>query len=131
MNITWFTLLIQLDLVISFYTALYPMKRKIETKYRLPLLNWVSIPPTQIAGTVFTQLDDESILKELDLLEFEEAFKTKGQSEPALPNTPRSDPSIRKAARQSLLDPNRSQNVAIARRKVTCSSSVLKQSITA
>ena len=109
---------------------LYPMKRKIETKYRLPLLNWVSLPPTQIAGTVFTQLDDETILEELDFSEFEEAFKNKRQNEPALPGTPKSDHSIRKMAKESLLDPTRSQNIAIARRKVTCSTSSLKQYIT-
>jgi len=60
--------------------GLHPNKRKIETKYRLPLLNWVTIPTTQIAGTVFHQLDDETVLKEVDFSEFEEAFKTKAQS---------------------------------------------------
>ena len=60
--------------------GLHPNKRKIETKYRLPLLNWVAIPPTQISGTVFTQLDDESVLKQIDFTDFEETFKAKGQS---------------------------------------------------
>ena len=41
-------------------------KRKIETKYRLPLLNWSSIPATQISGTVFTEMDDEKIIKLID-----------------------------------------------------------------
>ena len=39
------------------------MKRKIETKYRLSLLNWVTIPPTQVANTVFAYIADEKILK--------------------------------------------------------------------
>lgn len=59
--------------------GLHPNKRKIETKYKLPLLNWVTIPATQISGTVFNSLNDESILKELDFTDFEETFKTKGQ----------------------------------------------------
>ena len=105
------------------------MKRKIETKYRLPLLNWVTIPPTQVANTVFAHIDDEKILKALDLEDFEEVFKAKGQSESKLHGPVLSEPSIRRAIRESILQPNRSQNVAIARRKITCSMETLKQSI--
>ena len=118
-----------LCILLSFYAALYPMKRKIETKYRLPLLNWVTIPPTQVANTVFPQIDDEKILKALDLEDFEEVFKTKGQSESKLHRPVLSEPSIRRAIRESILQPNRSQNVAIARRKIACSMETLKQSI--
>ena len=60
--------------------GLHPNKRKIETKHKLPLLNWVTIPATQISGTVFSRLDDETILKEVDFTEFEETFKTKAQA---------------------------------------------------
>ena len=92
-----------LCILLSFYAALYPMKRKIETKYRLPLLNWVTIPPTQVANTVFPQIDDEKILKALDLEDFEEVFKTKGQSESKLHRPVLSEPSIRRAIRESIL----------------------------
>ena len=95
------------------------MKRKIESKYCLPLLNWVTIPPTQVANTVFAQIDDEKILKALDLEDFEQVFKTKGQSESKLHGPVLSEPSIWHAIRESILQPNRSQNVAIARRKIT------------
>ena len=60
--------------------GLHPNKRKIETKFKLPLLNWVTIPATQIAGTVFHQLDDETVLRQLDFTEFEEIFKMKTQA---------------------------------------------------
>lgn len=60
--------------------GLHPNKRKIETKYKLPLLNWVTMPATQISGTVFSHLDDETIFKELDFTDFEETFKTKAQA---------------------------------------------------
>ena len=60
--------------------GLHPNKRKIETKYKLPLLNWVTIPATQISGTVFHQLDDETVLRQLDFTDFEEIFKTKAQA---------------------------------------------------
>ena len=64
--------------------AVSPMKRKIETKYRLPLLNWSSLPATQISGTVFAHLDDESILRSLNFAEFEETFKLVKQGAPAV-----------------------------------------------
>ena len=110
-------------------TALFPMKRKIETKYKLPLLNWVSLPPTQIAGSVFAQIDDEKVMKSLDFMDFEETFKPKRQNEKQQHQPPRSDPSVRRAVRESLLEPNRIQNVAIARKKITCSNEMLRQAI--
>ncbi len=60
--------------------GLYPNKRKIETKYKLPQLNWAILPATQITGTVFTQLDDENVLKQINFTEFEETFKLKTQT---------------------------------------------------
>lgn len=40
-----------------------PTKRKIVTKYKLPTLNWVALKPGQVKGTVFTEIDDEKVLK--------------------------------------------------------------------
>lgn len=107
------------------------MKRKIETKYKLPLLNWVALPPTQLSGTVFTQLDDEAILKHLDFMDFEEVFRSNvptvdtdsGMSLPCYQF------SVKKPPAESLLQPNRSQNVAIARRKLNLTSEALKHAI--
>ncbi|XP_064401214.1 formin-like protein 1 isoform X1 [Halichondria panicea] len=108
-------------------------KRKIETKYRLPLLNWSSIPATQIAGTVFTEMDDEKIIKLIDFTEFEETFKlnTPANNEPDGEGVkPEPTPRKKTVQKEGLLDTNRSQNVAIARRKITCSSEELKDVIT-
>ena len=58
-----------------------PLKKKIETKYKLPLLNWVALPPTKINGTIFSDLDDENVHKVVDFTEFEETFKLKSQGE--------------------------------------------------
>ena len=105
-------------------------KRKIETKYRLPLLNWAAIPFTQISGTVFDQLDDERVLKTLDFTDFEEVFKLKTQTETKqLTQGPKSEPTVKRAPTESLLEPTRSQNVAIAKKRVTCSTEELKQAI--
>lgn len=38
------------------------IKKKIQTKYKLPLLNWTALKPNQLKGTVFGELDDEKIL---------------------------------------------------------------------
>lgn len=72
--------IVAIFLFICVAQGLHPNKRKIETKYKLPLLNWVTIPATQISGTVFSHLDDETIFKELDFADFEETFKTKAQT---------------------------------------------------
>ena len=58
-----------------------PIKRKIDTKYKLPLLNWVAIPPTKINETVFNEINDENIYKAVDFTEFEESFKLKSQGD--------------------------------------------------
>jgi hypothetical protein len=39
------------------------IKKKIETKYKLPNLNWTSLKPGQVRGTVFSELDDEKYYK--------------------------------------------------------------------
>ena len=45
---------------IDMFTAV-TIKRKITTKYRLPVLNWVAMKPNQVKGTVFSELDDEKL----------------------------------------------------------------------
>lgn len=37
-------------------------KKPIQTKYRMPLLNWQTLKPTQVKDTVFNELDDEQVL---------------------------------------------------------------------
>ena len=37
------------------------IKKKIQTKYRLPVLNWTPMKPQQVKGTVFAELDDERL----------------------------------------------------------------------
>lgn len=39
------------------------IKKKIQTKYKLPNLNWTPLKPGQVRGTVFTDLDDEKYFK--------------------------------------------------------------------
>lgn len=37
-------------------------KKPIQTKFRMPMLNWQTLQPTQVKDTVFNELDDEQVL---------------------------------------------------------------------
>lgn len=37
------------------------IKRKLQTKYKLPTLNWIALKPNQVKGTVFSELDDDKL----------------------------------------------------------------------
>ncbi|XP_064401235.1 formin-like protein 2 isoform X4 [Halichondria panicea] len=78
-------------------------------------------------------MDDEKIIKLIDFTEFEETFKlnTPANNEPDGEGVkPKPTPRKKTVQKEGLLDTNRSQNVAIARRKITCSSEELKDVIT-
>ncbi|CAB1425949.1 unnamed protein product [Pleuronectes platessa] len=92
-------------------------KKPIQTKFRMPVLNWVALKPSQINGTVFNDIDDESILQALDVEEFEELFKTKAQG-PAVDLTlSRQKLPQKSVSKVSLLEANRAKNLAITLRK--------------
>ncbi|XP_070339491.1 formin-like protein 1 isoform X3 [Equus asinus] len=92
-------------------------KKPIQTKFRMPLLNWVALKPSQITGTVFTELNDEKVLQELDMSDFEEQFKTKSQG-PSLDLSALKSKAAQKAPSQAtLIEANRAKNLAITLRK--------------
>ncbi|XP_056320789.1 formin-like protein 2 [Danio aesculapii] len=94
------------------------IKKPIKTKFRMPVFNWVALKPNQINGTVFNEIDDERILEDLNVDEFEEMFKTKAQG-PAIDITSSKQKTSQKGPHKiSLLDANRSKNLAITLRKV-------------
>lgn len=37
-------------------------RKPIQTKFKMPLLNWQALKPNQVTGTVFNEMDDEEIL---------------------------------------------------------------------
>uniref|UniRef100_A0A803SM61 Formin like 3 n=1 Tax=Anolis carolinensis TaxID=28377 RepID=A0A803SM61_ANOCA len=93
------------------------IKKPIKTKFRLPVFNWTALKPNQISGTVFSELDDEKILEDLDLDRFEELFKTKAQG-PAIDLLCSKNKASHKAANKvTLLEANRAKNLAITLRK--------------
>ncbi|KAI5097155.1 formin-like protein 1, partial [Silurus meridionalis] len=91
-------------------------KKTIQTKFRMPQLNWQALKPNQVEGTVFKELDDEKVLQEFNMDIFAEQFKTKAQAPPT-------DISKLKVKAQksttkvSLLEANKAKNLAITLRK--------------
>ncbi|XP_034268182.1 formin-like protein 3 isoform X5 [Pantherophis guttatus] len=93
------------------------IKKPIKTKFRLPVFNWTALKPNQISGTVFSELDDEKILEDLDLDKFEELFKTKAQG-PAIDLLCSKNKASHKLVNKvTLLEANRAKNLAITLRK--------------
>uniref|UniRef100_A0A8C8BAI0 Formin like 1 n=1 Tax=Otus sunia TaxID=257818 RepID=A0A8C8BAI0_9STRI len=91
--------------------------KPIQTKFRMPIFNWVALKPSQIDGTVFTELNDEKVLQELDMSDFEEQFKTKAQG-PGLDISALKVKATQKApSKVTLMESNRAKNLAITLRK--------------
>ncbi|XP_057266021.1 formin-like protein 1 isoform X2 [Pezoporus wallicus] len=97
------------------------LKKPIQTKFRMPVFNWVALKPSQIDGTVFNELNDEKVLQELDMSDFEEQFKTKAQG-PGLDISVLKVKATQKAPNKvTLMESNRAKNLAITLRKGGCS----------
>ncbi|XP_054888094.1 formin-like protein 2 isoform X3 [Poeciliopsis prolifica] len=94
------------------------IKKPIKTKFRMPVFNWVALKPNQINGTVFNEIDDERILEDLNVDEFEEMFKTKAQGPTIDLTTSKQKVTHRGPNKVALLDSNRAKNLAITLRKV-------------
>ncbi|XP_007953448.1 formin-like protein 1 [Orycteropus afer afer] len=92
-------------------------KKPIQTKFRMPLLNWVALKPSQITGTVFTELNDEKVLQELDMSDFEEHFKTKSQGPSLDISALKGKASQKPPTKATLIEANRAKNLAITLRK--------------
>ncbi|XP_063174426.1 formin-like protein 2 isoform X2 [Candoia aspera] len=92
------------------------IKKPIKTKFRMPVFNWVALKPNQINGTVFNEIDDERILEDLNVDEFEEIFKTKAQG-PAIDLSSSKQITQKGSSKVTLLEANRAKNLAITLRK--------------
>ncbi|XP_058800310.1 formin-like protein isoform X2 [Phymastichus coffea] len=100
------------------------IKRKVQTKYKLPTLNWIALKPNQVRGTIFNELDDDRLHSYIDFTDFEERFKiglgahlANGNSEiDGLQSFP--SKRFKKPENVSLLEHTRLRNIAISRRKM-------------
>ncbi|KAL3270119.1 hypothetical protein HHI36_009178 [Cryptolaemus montrouzieri] len=100
------------------------IKRKVQTKYKLPTINWVALKPNQVRGTIFNELDDDKLHNYIDFHDFEERFKIGSVGLMANGNTEidglSSFPSkkFKKPENVTLLEHTRLRNIAISRRKL-------------
>ncbi|PNF31453.1 Formin-like protein CG32138 [Cryptotermes secundus] len=100
------------------------IKRKVQTKYKLPTLNWIALKPNQVRGTIFSELDDDRLHSIIDFGDFEERFKigtggsfTNGDTEvDGLASFP--SKRFKRTENVSLLEHTRLRNIAISRRKM-------------
>uniref|UniRef100_A0A672FEF6 Formin-like protein 1 n=1 Tax=Salarias fasciatus TaxID=181472 RepID=A0A672FEF6_SALFA len=106
----------------TFFLSSVKGKKTIQTKFRMPLLNWQALKPNQVTGTVFNELDDDQILEELNMDMFEEQFKTRAQGNAA--DLTKVKKKVQQApSKTSLIDPNKAKNLAITLRKAGMKSS--------
>ncbi|XP_051569948.1 formin-like protein 1 [Myxocyprinus asiaticus] len=92
-------------------------RKPIQTKFRMPLLNWQALKPNQVTGTVFSELDDEQVLGELNMDLFAEQFKTKAQGPPTNLSKLKVKVAEKAPSKVSLLEANKAKNLAITLRK--------------
>jgi hypothetical protein len=103
------------------------MKRKVQTKYKLPTLNWTALKPHQVGGTVFSELDDDRLHGVINFGDFEERFKigtgisfrSRDTDVDGLVSFPINR--VKRTEKVSLLEHTRLRNVAISRRKLKMS----------
>lgn len=50
-----------LNIIFIFVILAMTIKKKLQTKYKLPTLNWIALKPNQVKGTVFSELDDDKL----------------------------------------------------------------------
>ncbi|XP_062994524.1 formin-like protein 1 isoform X2 [Elgaria multicarinata webbii] len=93
------------------------IKKPIQTKFRMPIFNWVALKPNQVNGTVFNELNDEKVLQELDMNDFEEKFKTKAQGPSLELGSLKAKTSQKAPSKVMLIECNRAKNLAITLRK--------------
>jgi len=93
-------------------------KKVYKPKYRLQNLNLTPMRPNQVAGTIFNDLDDDSVLNRVDMEAFEEVFKTKAQDTEADRQRWLKMAEARKKRGVSIIDVNRARNLSILLRKI-------------
>nr|XP_032517266.1 formin-like protein [Danaus plexippus plexippus] len=99
------------------HTDAMTIKRKVDTKYKLPTLNWIALKPNQVRGTIFNELDEERPRRRINFAEFEERFRIGGCGPAREPDDLASFPSkrFRRPDTVSLLEHARLRNIAISR----------------
>ncbi|KAI0984930.1 hypothetical protein GJ496_007462 [Pomphorhynchus laevis] len=109
------------------------IKKVIETKHKLPCLNWTVLKPQQVKGTIFCELNEDKYYNLIDFDKFEELFQSNCgfaiNNNQANHVSPQLKKKIRQNVQGSLLDGQRQRNLAIARRKLNMTTHALVRAI--
>ncbi|KAK8758375.1 hypothetical protein V5799_003996 [Amblyomma americanum] len=106
------------------------IKRKFQTKYKLPTLNWIALKPNQVRGTVFSELDEDKLYSVIDFTRFEEQFKLGVQGAfPDRSDDINSSKRFKVPEKVTLLEHNRLRNMAISRRKIELATDVVVRAV--
>ena len=105
------------------------IRKIVQPKFRLPVLNWTPLRPQQVKGTIFADLDDEKLSSVINFNEFEEIFRLGGGPGRVDDGTPKMQKKSRKIEQISLLEANRLRNCAITKRKIELSNEEVTKAI--
>uniref|UniRef100_A0A673GDR0 Formin-like protein 1 n=1 Tax=Sinocyclocheilus rhinocerous TaxID=307959 RepID=A0A673GDR0_9TELE len=92
-------------------------RKPVQPKFKMPLLNWQALKPNQVTGTVFSELNDEQLLGELNMDVFAEQFRTKAQGPPTDLSKLKVKVAEKAPSKVSMLEANKAKNLAITLRK--------------
>ncbi|XP_022243881.1 formin-like protein CG32138 [Limulus polyphemus] len=114
------------------FLAAMTIKRRYQTKYKLPTLNWTALKPNQVKGTVFSELDEDKLYRVINFSDFEEHFKLSQQGG----FTDRTDDincskRFKVPEKITMLEHNRLRNVAISLRKLELPSETVVRALNA
>ncbi|XP_076328093.1 LOW QUALITY PROTEIN: formin-like protein [Tachypleus tridentatus] len=108
------------------------IKKRYQTKYKLPTLNWIALKPTQVKGTVFSEMDEDKLYELIDFSDFEEHFKLNQQGGFAdRTEDVNCSKRFKVPEKITMLEHNRLRNVAISRRKLELSNEEVVRAVSA
>merc|ERR550532_1924261 len=102
------------------------LKKTYKTNEKLPTVHWLPLRPNDTKDTIWYLMDDEKLLKDLDLSEFETTFKLNQPSgfknkKESIVDGSQVDGGVKKTPTKqldSLMEHTRLKNIAICRRKL-------------
>ncbi|XP_070497898.1 formin-like protein [Chironomus tepperi] len=108
-----------------FSPLLLPIKKKFVTKSKMPTLHWSILRPNRIRGTIFSDIDDDSIRMTINFNHFDDKFRIVDTQQKQQRGMERKFMSNY----ITLLESNRQRNVSILLRKLNLNADVVVQII--
>lgn len=109
--------------------SLLPIKKKFDPKSKMPTLHWSILRPNRIRGTIFGDINDESIRKAINFNHFEDKFHIVDTQQKQQQQQRGKQIAIRMPNYVTLLESNRQRNISILLRKLNLNADVVVQII--